>query len=1047
MQARILAALVLLLAAAPGAEAGGGGPDARQIGAGDTALLFGGADAEGGIGDWYVTNGVVEAIIDDAGPVADLAGIVPPEDVPPRQASAAPTGGNLLDLGLVGADNDQLSQMFTVGGLSTSNFVLYDAVTAPAPGVVRASGALLLPPDSTPENPCITLVTDYRAEGSDPFLTIVTTATNGCAGTVNGLTGFLDAFVWTQRANIPFSAGVAPSGGRGFDHAVLDLANPAPSLEVPTFMAAPGTLMPRDGVIDPATGTASGEVCYGLLPVEIAVDLDGAGSEPPIVTPVNSLFGVSSTLASALGNPLMAVPLPPGGSYSYTRRFYVGGRNDVRSVSDPIVTALADRTGFATGTISGDVDAADTLDVEAGLLVRRLGRCGGSGNGCASSAECGGAACEDPVPTAGFGPGGYVTHVRTDADGTFDGVVLPQGDYEVRISAAERDDVVISPVTVGPGDTALAVPDLTARGLLRFTVREKRKGKPALPAKLVIHGTGGTPDPRLGRRFTARLGGEDVRAETFGGTERGPEGGARGQGNVVYTTTGSGAVALRPGTYEVWASRGPEYGIARESVTVTAGAAAEVSFLLKRVLKARDALSADFHVHSVRSFDSSTPLEDRVASFAAEGVEVIVSTDHDKHLDYAPVVADLDLVPFVRAIPGVEVTGSVPNPPAFPNSFGHINAWPMPVVSDAPRDGAIDDEYVAPNWLYSRLRARGGPDTVIQYNHPRAGVAGLTTIGFFNSIGCQRCANAIDTPCVVDEDCPAGPERECTCVGYQPDRPLDEPPNDVLLDSGVLGPGSPANPDGVRNIDFDVLEIANGARAGDFPALLQMRADWFSLLAQDVRKFGTAVSDSHRATLEHAGWGRTFVLGAGDDPAALDVAAFNARVRAGAMVLSTGPYVELTARAGKARAGVGEELAAASGKVRLAIRVTSPAWIPVDEVRVLVNGAVVERFDATTKPRVRPLPANPESSGKTLRFKATRKLALDADAFVLVEAGVPLPAEGAPGPTTPEPMNQVVDGVVPYAVTNPIFVDVGADGYTAPGLPAAALARAGRMTG
>jgi len=45
-------------------------------------------------------------------------------------------------------------------------------------------------------------------------------------------------------------------------------------------------------------------------------------------------------------------------------------------------------------------------------------------------------------------------------------------------------------------------------------------------------------------------------------------------------------------------------------------------------------------------------------------------------------------------------------------------------------------------------------------------------------------------------------------------------------------------------------------------------------------------------------------------------------------------------------------------------------------------------------------------------------------------------------------MNQIVEGVVPYAATNPVFIDVGANGYTAPGLPAAAAqARTGRMTG
>ena len=82
-------ALLAALSTAPAALAGGTAVS-KQITLGDTGLLFGGADAEGGIGDWYVSNGVVEAIIDDAGPVADLVGIVPPEDVPPINSSAVP---------------------------------------------------------------------------------------------------------------------------------------------------------------------------------------------------------------------------------------------------------------------------------------------------------------------------------------------------------------------------------------------------------------------------------------------------------------------------------------------------------------------------------------------------------------------------------------------------------------------------------------------------------------------------------------------------------------------------------------------------------------------------------------------------------------------------------------------------------------------------------------------------------------------------------------------------------------------------------------------
>ncbi|MFN8544729.1 MAG: CehA/McbA family metallohydrolase [Candidatus Binatia bacterium] len=759
---------------------------------------------------------------------------------------------------------------------------------------------------------------------------------------------------------------------------------------------------------------------------------------------------MSSTLVTALGNPLAVASLAPGGTMTYVRRLYVGARDDVRSVADEIIPALSARLGFATGRLAGDVDAADTSDVAASIVLTRLGRCGGDASRpCKAAADCaGGPACADPVPIAGFGPGGAVTHVRTDATGAFGDVVVPQGDYELVVASAERDDVTVRPVVVGAGTTTVTTPPLSARGGLAFVVREKRRGRPTIPARLTVKGVAPTVDPRFHKDLSAMLGGSDVQPETFGGTQAGTAGHAAGQGNVIYTATGSGTIQLRPGTYDVWASRGMEYGVQKRRVTVRSGTAATARFALKRVIRTHDAISADFHVHSGRSLDSSAPLRDRVASFAGEGVEVMIATDHDKHVDYAPLVAELGLGARIRSIPGVEVTGSVPNPPAFPNAIGHINGWPMAVAADEPRDGAIADEYVAPNWVFKRLRDRGAE--VVQYNHPRAGVSGLTSIGIFNSIGCSRCANAIDTACTVDADCPTGADQECTCVGFQPDRLLSEAPNDVLLDTGVLGPGSPASPAGIRNVDFDVMEIANGARDGDFPAWRQVRADWFALLNQGVVRPGTGVSDSHRITVEHAGWARTFVRGAGDDPAALDVSAFDAQVKAGNMLVSAGPWIEASVRAGRARGELGQTVASADGAVRLRLAVRSPAWIPVEEVRVVANGVVVKAFDATSSPRVRPVPRDPQSQGGTTRLQATVPLTLARDTWIVVEAGAKLPDDPAAAPTPPDVLNVVQPGVVPLAFTNPIFVDVGGDGFTPPGLAVRADRAAlppGRMTG
>ena len=85
-----------------------------------------------------------------------------------------------------------------------------------------------------------------------------------------------------------------------------------------------------------------------------------------------------------------------------------------------------------------------------------------------------------------------------DATGAFSGVVLPRGDYEVVVSAAERDDEVIVPITVGAGNTLVAVPSLSARGTALFEVRERTRGQPLIPAKLTFKGVTPTPDPRFG---------------------------------------------------------------------------------------------------------------------------------------------------------------------------------------------------------------------------------------------------------------------------------------------------------------------------------------------------------------------------------------------------------------------------------------------------------------------------------------------------------------------------------------------------------------------
>src|SRR4030095_11783903 len=178
------------------------------------------------------------------------------------------------------------------------------------------------------------------ALGTDPFLTITSVATNGCGVALTSFQGLLDVFIWTtSRALLPSSGSGSPAGGgaKGFNHPVLDLANPVLSLELPVYMGGPGIVDVNDGVSDPTNNIPCNAVSYGLLGVNVTRDPDGPGGAGPNVNAEgNNLFGVNNGLISALGNNVNLVMggVPAGGTLSYQRRIYVGDRNDVRSVSN-----------------------------------------------------------------------------------------------------------------------------------------------------------------------------------------------------------------------------------------------------------------------------------------------------------------------------------------------------------------------------------------------------------------------------------------------------------------------------------------------------------------------------------------------------------------------------------------------------------------------------------------------------------------------------------------------------------------------------------------
>jgi hypothetical protein len=440
---------------------------------------------------------------------------------------------------------------------------------------------------------------------------------------------------------------------------------------------------------------------------------------------------------------------------------------------------------------------------------------------------------------------------------------------------------------------------------------------------------------------------------------------------LLFTGTASDprGVALAPGRYRLVATRGLDWELASAVVDVSeeGGSYPVPPFALVPLEDVAGFASADLHVHAEASMDSQTPNEERLRRYVAEGVDVLVATDHDNVPDYGPALARFGLATQVRVVHGVEATASAPSR-AAPYSIGHHNAWPVDPVPGAHRRGAPEAQNRRVGALYDALRERHGA-RVVQLNHPRPTPASLESDdiedAFFAHLG-------VGTP-------------------FDPLLPLDAPEHVALLRREREG--------GARALDFDAIEVMNGR---SWEQYLAVRGDWYALLRRGVRRTATANSDSH-VPGELPAYPRNYVF---VGPEGDDAARFDAALREGRSFGTTGPRVRRLSVNG---ASLGDLAVADAGVVEIVWAVDAASWVPVDEVRILVDGAVVH--------------AGRERSGKL-----TRTLARDA--FVTLEAGAPLDVDPAtwiadhPGPYT----EVVAPGFVSTALANPVYVDVDGNG-------------------
>src|SRR5450631_2996848 len=211
--------------------------------------------------------------------------------------------------------------------------------------------------------------------------------------------------------------------------------------------------------------------------------------------------------------------------------------------------------------------------------------------------------------------------------------------------------------------------------------------------------------------------------------------------------------------------------------------------------------------------------------------------------------------------------------------------------------------------------------------------------------------------------------------------------------------------------DFDALEVMNGYQDPVRRSVDRVVDDWFSLLNHDHLVTATGNSDSHHLTFNIGGYPRNYVKVREDKPERVDPKEIATAIRGHHAFFTTGPFVSLLVNGGT----IGDLVPARGGKAHAEVTVQAAPWVSVNRVTLYLNGEEAKRW--TVAPGT-----------DAVRLKETFDLTTPRDGYVVVRVD---------GDRSMSPV--VGDGktftAYPFALTNPVFLDVDGDGKYRTGLP------------
>ncbi|OGQ25157.1 MAG: hypothetical protein A2138_06700 [Deltaproteobacteria bacterium RBG_16_71_12] len=1085
--------VALVCAAAALAAACPTEPQARAFQVASRAELIGGPRALGEVGDYILENDRARFLVQDAG----------------FSRGFGVFGGALLDADLVrpeagrgdsegGRGKDNFGEMFPAfflealepievdnqeygasGADPRDRLPAIEVLKAGGPGqeaeiVIRGLGGdflaltqsvneVLLGDDRS--IPVLQFESRYIIRPRVPYLELVTRVQNISSDTLEFPKSLLGAEVPTPFGDVVlFGAGnkVFLPHEAGFDlrYRLEDIYH-AGTIALPAF----------PGLVAEFIASTSKDVSYGVmtLPVEQAEADKGvrnfAEANPAAFPDATDHSLHVPFIAAAFTGVFQVLPpnevapndhLPGGADEVTFRRIFIVGDGDVASVSDVVYQVLHERFGgAATGLLQGRVKERQQPRFVAGASVI-------------------------VTDTAG----NKVTQAVTNQDGRFDATLRP-GDYQLVVVTPGATSTAPVGVTVAEGQIAFTELFVDAPAELVVTVVEPGVGR--VPSKVSVIGTAAPATAGLDPKdhiFDLSIG-EPWRFTDFVPDEADDAKTRRFLEGFAYSADGVLRLKVRPGSYTVVAGRGTEYDRAAQDVEVNPGVTTALTMEIRRVVDTTGYVGADFHLHSQYSLDSGALVKDRIASYAGEGVEYAVSTDHNFVVDYQPALQQLGIEKHLNTAIGLELTTI---------DRGHFNGFPLRREQGALADGDIASRtYGSFEWamktpteIFDKLRALGLKDQsgavkpiVLQVNHPRDSI-----LGYFDQYGVSADDLSVQGQSgLLAPDPTIHPEFDKQQFNFDFDafevfngkrfeflhsyRVPDSAPR-VVVDGSprVVDPVSCCEvavgdvlrdmakrkcrplPDGTDvdecACDADTfgyqLEQGNcgGDRTGDvaFPGVIE---DWIMMLESGRRVVGTANSDSHEPEKDEPGCPRTYVRAPSDEPAQVRPDDIVAAFTAGDVLMTNGPFVRVAVEGDGAAVGMGATASATDGRFVARIHVDTAPWVVPDTLNVYLG---------TTLAHTEAVPGSGPHD-----FEVPIDAAGDGILLVEVRGSETMFPSIFPNEVPPLQFTDVIGSLgssfglggdegalepaltfvtTPYALTNPVWLDADGDGEVTP---------------